>query len=55
VHLHYFGAAVLSFADGIRTEPGDVFEIEAPEFGAPLANRLARRSADFAYGGVASL
>mgnify|MGYP000544173807 CR=1 FL=1 len=46
----------LSFADGIRTEPGDVFEIEMKEFGAALRNTLAKKSAeDFAYGGVAVL
>lgn len=42
VHVHYFGTATLSFADGIKTEPGDVFEIEAPGFGRPLRNGLAR-------------
>lgn len=40
VHVHYFGTATLSFADGFRTEPGDVFEIEAAHFGRPLRNRL---------------
>ncbi len=25
VHIHFFGAATLSFADGIKTQPGDVF------------------------------
>ncbi|MCR4267001.1 AraD1 family protein [Nitratireductor sp. ZSWI3] len=40
VHVHMFGTATLSFADGIRTEPGDVFEIEAPQFGLPLKNPL---------------
>jgi hypothetical protein len=55
VHLHYFGAAILSFSDGIQPQPGDVFEIEAPEFGAPLSNRLARQPLGFAYGGVGSL
>jgi hypothetical protein len=56
VHIHYFGAATLSFADGVRTEPGDVFEIEMKEFGAPLRNTLAAKSAEsFAYGGVAVL
>jgi hypothetical protein len=40
VHLHYFGTATLSFADGIRTQPGDIFEIEAAYFGRPLRNRL---------------
>jgi len=40
VHVHMFGTATLSFADGVRTEAGDVFEIEAPEFGLPLRNPL---------------
>ena len=40
VHVHMFGTATLSFAKGVRAEPGDTFEIEAPEFGLPLFNRL---------------
>ncbi|BCH20684.1 AraD1 family protein [Mesorhizobium sp. L-8-3] len=40
VHVHMFGTATLSFADGIRAEPGDVFEISAPNFGLPLRNVL---------------
>ncbi len=41
LHLHMFGTATLSFADGIRPEPRDVFEISAPDFGLPLTNPLA--------------
>ncbi len=41
VHVHFFGTATLSFADGVRTQPGDVFEIEAPGFGRPLRNPVA--------------
>jgi hypothetical protein len=41
IHVHTFGTATLSFADGIRPQAGDVFEISAPEFGLPLANPLA--------------
>jgi hypothetical protein len=41
LHVHFFGTATLSFADGVRAEPGDVFEIEAPPFGLPLRNPLA--------------
>jgi len=41
VHVHMFGTATLSFADGVKTEAGDVFEIEAAEFGLPLQNPLA--------------
>ena len=40
VHLHFYGTATLSFAAGIQTEPGDVFEISAPGFGRPLSNEL---------------
>ena len=41
VHVHMFGTATLSFADGVRTEPGDVFEIESAPFGMPLRNGYA--------------
>jgi hypothetical protein len=40
VHVHFFGTATLSFAHAIRTEPGDVFEIEAEPFALKLRNRL---------------
>lgn len=40
VHVHFFGTATLSFADGIQTRAGDVFEIEAPPFQLPLRNPL---------------
>ena len=42
VHVHFFGTATLSFADGVETREGDVFEISAPPFTLPLRNRLAR-------------
>lgn len=42
IHVHFFGTATLSFSDGIRTEAGDVFEIEAAPFSLPLRNPLAR-------------
>jgi len=45
LHVHFFGTATLSFADGVRTQPGDVFEIEAPPFELPLRNPLARVAA----------
>ncbi|PJF09829.1 AraD1 family protein [Pseudorhodobacter sp. MZDSW-24AT] len=41
LHVHMFGTATLSFADGIRPEPGDIFEIEVAAFGLPLTNPLA--------------
>jgi hypothetical protein len=40
VHCHYFGTATLSFAAGITTQPGDIFEISVPAFGRPLRNPL---------------
>jgi hypothetical protein len=55
VHLHFFGTATLSFADGIQVQPGDRFEIELPGFGEPLVNPLAIDAADFGYGGVKAL
>jgi hypothetical protein len=41
LHVHFFGTATLSVAAGIRTRPGDVFEIAAEGFGRPLRNPLA--------------
>ena len=40
IHIHMFGTATLSFADGVKAEDGDVFEIEASAFGLPLRNPL---------------
>jgi hypothetical protein len=40
VHVHMFGTATLSFADGIKPEAGDVFEIDCADFGLPLRNSL---------------
>ena len=53
IHAHVFGTATLSFAAGVRTEPGDVFEIEAAGFGRPLRNPLGVASAP--EGGVRPL
>ncbi|MHA6719084.1 AraD1 family protein [Sphingomonas sp. RS6] len=44
VHVHFFGTATLSFSDGVRTQPGDVFEIEAAPFTLPLRNPLAQEA-----------
>jgi hypothetical protein len=40
VHIHFFGTATLSYSDALKTQKGDVFEIEAEPFGLPLRNRL---------------
>jgi len=55
VHLHFFGTATLSFADGLRVEPGDVFEIDLPALGAPLRNPLRQVDTGFSLGGVQAL
>lgn len=41
IHVHFFGTATASFADGFETQDGDTFEIEAAPFTIPLRNRLA--------------
>ena len=48
VHVHFFGTAILSFADGVRVLPGETFEIEADAFGPPLRNPLAIFESRFA-------
>ncbi|WP_027515543.1 AraD1 family protein [Bradyrhizobium sp. WSM1417] len=40
VHVHFFGASVLSFASGVMPQSGDVFEVEAEAFGRPLRNPM---------------
>jgi hypothetical protein len=42
VHVHFFGTATASFADGVTPQPGDLFEIEAEGFHLPLGNPLVR-------------
>jgi len=46
VHVHFFGTATLSFADGIRVEAGETFEIAVDLFGAPLRNTLTQEPAE---------
>jgi hypothetical protein len=40
VHIHFFGAATLSFAHGIELADGDIMEASAPPFTRPLRNPL---------------
>ncbi|HMK87529.1 MAG TPA: AraD1 family protein [Steroidobacteraceae bacterium] len=40
VHVHFFGCATLSYADGIEPLDGDIFDIRADAFLLPLQNRL---------------
>lgn len=40
VHVHFFGTATLSCADGVETREGDVFELESDAFLLPLRNPM---------------
>jgi hypothetical protein len=55
LHIHFFGTATLSIADGIETRDGDEFEIEAAGFGVPLRNRLKAVRPRFQPGKVKAL
>ncbi|WP_347268717.1 AraD1 family protein [Paracoccus sp. (in: a-proteobacteria)] len=54
-HVHFFGTATLSFADGISACPGDEFEISSEAFGLPLRNPLVQQSKDATPVAVAAL
>lgn len=40
LHAYFFGAAILSCANGVTTTTGDVFEINVPVFGRALRNSM---------------
>jgi hypothetical protein len=42
IHVHFFGAATLSVAEGVEVQPGDEFEITSEAFHLPLRNRMLR-------------
>jgi hypothetical protein len=48
VHIHFFGTATLSFADNVNVQAGETFEIESPQFGPALRNKLAVQPSQFA-------
>ena len=41
IHVHFFGTATLSYADGITPQDGDRFEISATPFRLSVSNPLA--------------
>ncbi|MFZ5676496.1 MAG: AraD1 family protein [Pseudomonadota bacterium] len=41
LHAYFFGAPCLSCAHNVKTEDGDLFEIDVPEFGRPLRNVMS--------------
>ncbi|UPK85623.1 AraD1 family protein [Pseudomonas sp. A2] len=55
IHVHYFGTATLSFADGIQARPGDTFEVSLDAFGQPLRNGIAAAPGQVRPGVVKSL
>jgi hypothetical protein len=55
VHVHFFGTATLSFADGVKAQPGDQFEVSLDAFGAPLRNGINICQPGISPGGVQSL
>ncbi|UUZ66832.1 FAH family protein [Polaromonas sp. P2-4] len=55
LHIHFFGTATLSFADGVRTRAGDRFEISMPHFGQALVNGIELSREDQAMQTVLSL
>jgi hypothetical protein len=55
VHVHFFGAPALSFADGVHIRPGDAIEISIPEFGEPLNNPVTSTRPRVAMNTVAVL
>jgi hypothetical protein len=46
LHVHFFGTATASFADGVVTQEGDVFELEADAFRLPLRNPIEIAAAE---------
>ena len=55
VHVHFFGTATLSFADGVKAQPGDRFEVSLDAFGEPLRNGIGIHRVAIAPGGVKQL
>ncbi|PCI53313.1 MAG: FAH family protein [Alphaproteobacteria bacterium] len=55
IHVHFFGTATLSYGDGIRTQSGDIFEIQSDIFGRPLRNTLVLPSQSTVTPSVKSL
>lgn len=55
VHVHFFGTSTLSFADSVKTQLDDTFEISVPEFGEPLINGIHEEKSRILYSGVKTL
>lgn len=55
VHLHFFGTATVSVADGVKVQAGDQFEIDLPALGPALVNPLAIEPGGLALHDTAAL
>ncbi|WP_018152776.1 AraD1 family protein [Leeia oryzae] len=55
VHLHFFGTATLSFADGISVAEGDEFVLQVPGFGPELRNPVVVDQPHYDVEGVVAL
>lgn len=55
VHVQFMGTSVASFADGIRTQDGDTFEIAIDVFGKPLINSIRHNTHKIGMHEVSSL
>lgn len=55
LHIHFFGAAVLSFGEGIEMNDGDVMQVSFTGFGRPLRNPVRIIGAEETLVGVSPL
>jgi hypothetical protein len=47
IHIHFFGAAALSFGEGVEVRAGDIMQVSFAGFGRPLRNPVSiNRSAE---------
>lgn len=52
IHVHFFGAYCLSFAEGVQLEDGDIMQIAFAGFGRALRNPVKREAAGQKFIGV---
>jgi hypothetical protein len=55
IHIHFFGAAVLSFGEGIELQDGDIMQVSFAGFGRPLRNPVRLAQSDEKLVNVAPL
>lgn len=44
-HIHFFGTGAFSFGDGIKLKDGDEMQVDWPQMGKPLVNKLVEHNA----------